>query len=79
MNPLTPQEIADRIARHDARVIRYQGTIWVVYAQRIGPYDRRSRPHLFFESDAVVRRVRDYPDDWRALSEEELGRVSERR
>ena len=36
------------------------------------PCDRRSRPDLLFESDHVVRRVRNYPDGWRELSDEAL-------
>lgn len=39
-------------------------------------YDRRSRPDLLFESEYVMRRVRNYPSDWRELSDEQLFALS---
>jgi hypothetical protein len=35
-------------------------------------YDRRSTTSLVFESDNFIRRVRDFPADWRKLSDDEL-------
>ena len=52
---------------------------WHVYEVESGPYDRRSGRSLIFESDGVLRRVRDYPSDWRELSDAELMVVSWRR
>jgi hypothetical protein len=43
----------------------------------VNRYDRRATPDLVFESDAVVRRVRNYPANWRALSDEALFLVSQ--
>jgi hypothetical protein len=40
------------------------------------PHDR---PSLVFESPEAVRRVRDFPTDWRRLSDAELYAVSWRR
>ena len=45
----------------------------------VSPYDRRSRPDLVFESAGVVRRVRDYPEDWHTLPDEVLFAISNRR
>ena len=41
--------------------------------------ERRARPSLIFESEAVIRRVRDYPANWSELSDEELYAASLRR
>lgn len=37
--------------------------------ERFGEYDRRRGASLIFSSESVVRRVRDYPAEWRGLSE----------
>ena len=47
-----------------------QGEAWRVYEVGGATYDRRAS--LIFESAWTVRRVRIYPADWRALSDEEL-------
>jgi hypothetical protein len=47
-----------------------QGESWRVYELAGATYDRRDS--LIFESAWTVRRVRIYPEDWRALSDEEL-------
>jgi hypothetical protein len=39
-------------------------------------FDRRRAPSLVFESDGAVRRVRHYPENWRALSDEALFALS---
>lgn len=39
--------------------------------------DRRSGRSLVFESDGAVRRVRNYPEEWHTLSDEELARLVE--
>ena len=52
------------------------GVHWLVYEQAFADYDRRSGQSLIFSSDAAVRRVRDYPSDWFALSEEDLVALS---
>ena len=69
-------------ARPDAasrpRYLMVEGVRWSV-RPFTNPYDRRSRPDLLFESDAVMRRVRNYPDDWRDLPDEALFALSEGR
>ena len=52
------------------------GVYWLVYEQAFADYDRRSGQSLIFSSDAAVRRVRDYPSTWFALSEEDLVALS---
>ena len=50
------------------------GELWRVYELSGATYDRRSS--LVFESEHVVRRLRNYPRDWRSLGNEELLRLS---
>ena len=45
---------------------------WRVYELGPGSYDRRGPNSLIFESDGVVRRVREFPADWRSLSPKAL-------
>lgn len=61
------------------RTIETDDGQWRVYELESGPYDRRSGRSLIFESDGVLRRVRDYPEEWRGLSDAELMEVSWRR
>ena len=62
--------------RHSARRIRIDGVEWLVYELAERELDRRSAPSLVFETEDTVRRVRDYPADWRSLSDGELAEVS---
>ena len=53
---------------------------WTVYELPPGPYDRRATPTLVFEDEgSSMHRVRDYPDDWRELSNEVLLGLRRRR
>lgn len=63
----------------DCRVVETRDGQWRVYELDGGQYDRRASPSLVFESDGVLRRVRDYPPNWRELSDNELMEVSWRR
>ena len=60
-------------AKKDARRLYFDGEWWLVY-ELSALYDRRG-PSLVFESETVVRRVRDYPSQWSALTDAELARV----
>jgi hypothetical protein len=52
---------------------------WCVYEfPSYGP-DARANTCLIFESMKIVRRVREYPREWRHLPEQELARIMERR
>jgi hypothetical protein len=48
---------------------------WRVYEQA-SVYDRRVKPDLVFETDGVIRRVREYPSNWAELSDAALMSVS---
>ena len=58
-------------AQQSARTLMWDGVLWLVY-EFIQSLDRRQSPSLIFESDSTVRRVRNYPADWRALSDDQL-------
>jgi uncharacterized UPF0160 family protein len=60
------------IPRPDARLLRAGPVEWAVY-EHCHSYVGRS---LIFESDRVVRRVRNYPANWRDLTDEQLREVS---
>jgi hypothetical protein len=57
--------------REDARTIDVGNVRWLVY-EHVPALDRRSKPTLVFESDDVMRRVRDFPADWRLLDDVQL-------
>ena len=52
------------------------GQTWLVSERPFSEYDRRSGSSLIFSSELAVRRVRDYPGDWYALSDSELAALS---
>ena len=51
-----------------ALVIIFDHEEWRVYEREPASYDRRDSNTLIFESDGVVRRVREFPKNWRELS-----------
>jgi len=55
------------------RMIVVAGVHWRV--RLVESFDRR-RADLLFESDSVIRRVRDYPENWLTLDDETLLRLS---
>ncbi|MFL5612414.1 MAG: hypothetical protein ACJ796_01985 [Gemmatimonadaceae bacterium] len=65
-----------REAQRTARQVIVDGAPWLVYELPAMPFDRRNSPSLVFESDSAVRRVRDYPADWRSLSDDDLFALS---
>ena len=52
------------------------GQTWLVSERPFSEYDRRSGLSLIFSSELAVRRVRDYPSDWFALSDSDLAALS---
>jgi hypothetical protein len=52
------------------------GQTWYVSEQPFSEYDRRSGASLIFASELAVRRVRNYPSDWFALSDQALAALS---
>ena len=67
---------ARRDALLTARVLFVDHVRWSVYELTEGPYDRRSASSLVFECEQMMRRVRDFPAEWRALSDEDLFALS---
>ena len=65
-----------REAQDLGRQIEVDHVLWSVYELPPPYFDRRSKPSLIFECETAVRRVRDYPADWRSLSDEELFSLS---
>jgi hypothetical protein len=52
------------------------GVSWRVREQPFSEYDRRKGRSLIFSSDGAVRRVRDYPEHWMTLNDQELSELS---
>lgn len=61
--------------RH-ARRILVDHVAWLVYELPPIPYDRRTTSSLIFENESVMRRVRNFPSGWRALTDDELFELS---
>lgn len=62
--------------RASARRLIIDGVQWLVYELPSPGLDRRSSPSLVFESEDTMRRVRDFPPDWRSLADDELEKLS---
>lgn len=56
----------------NALVITIEHEEWRVYELLPASYDRRGGNTLVFETDGVIRRVRNFPDNWRELSPQAL-------
>lgn len=67
----------DLIARPGERRIIAGRHVWCVYEVPADDPAPPSRRCLIFESTKVVRRVREYPEHWRALTDEALGGLME--
>ena len=65
-----------REAQRTARRITVDDVEWLAYELPASILDRRSTPSLVFESNGAVRRVRNYPPDWRTLDAEALFALS---
>ena len=74
----TPNESAsaDAAVEREREFVDVDGTRWRVKEMAFSLYDRRRGASLIFWSDGAVRRVRDYPDNWYELSEDDLARLS---
>jgi hypothetical protein len=71
-----PQFVVLREAQSTAREVIIDDVVWLVYELPPMLFDRRRSPSLVFESDGAVRRVRHFPANWRALSDEALFALS---
>lgn len=65
------------ISRAGERRILAENADWCVYELLSGEPSSDDGPCLVFESTKVVRRVRNYPLNWRELPEGELLRLKE--
>lgn len=63
---------SNAIGAANALIITIDHEEWRIYELAPGVFDRRGSNTLIFESDGVMRRVRNYPADWRDLSDSEL-------
>jgi hypothetical protein len=61
-----------RHAQLTARRLVVGKVTWLVYDLPPFTFDRRTSPSLVFEGSDSLCRVRDYPADWRSLSDEDL-------
>jgi hypothetical protein len=67
--------VTERQLTGDSRhIVSPDGERWHVYELGGAQYDRRSS--LVFESVQSIRRVRNYPGDWRLLSDADLFALS---
>jgi hypothetical protein len=63
--------VRERMLTGDSRhVVGPDGELWHIYELVETTYDRRSS--LVFETEGVIRRVRNYPAEWRLLPDAEL-------
>ncbi|HEY2376014.1 MAG TPA: hypothetical protein VGH98_08580 [Gemmatimonadaceae bacterium] len=74
--PSKPAAELLRAAQRTARRLIVDGVPWLVYELPPLTLDRRNTPSLVFESDTSIRRVRDFPPDWRTLNDEDLSALS---
>jgi hypothetical protein len=72
---IRPSEVV-REAQRTARAIVADGVLWLVYELPPTAFDRRCTPSLVFESDGTVRRVREFPSDWRTFGDDDLFALS---
>ena len=63
-------------AQLTARSVVSDERLWLVYELPPGELDRRTTPTLTFECEGLIRRVMNYPADWRQLSDDELLNLS---
>lgn len=75
-DPTLPHRHAGARLRDEGRHITIDGESWVVYERPPEAFDRRQSPSLVFECRTAIRRVRDYPPNWRQLADDVLERLS---
>lgn len=73
---LVSRRKALRQAQSEGRRLVIEGRPWLVYELPSPQFDRRHSGALVFESEDVMRRVRNFPAHWRNLSDDDLFAVS---
>ncbi len=58
------------------RIVDLEHRTWTVFEVGMPAYDRRSGKCLIFDSQDIVRRVRNYPADWYDLPDADLYALS---
>lgn len=71
---MSPSDGFELVPRSGERRILAGNEAWSVYESRAPNTD--NGPSLIFESMKIVRRIRDYPADWRALNDQDLYALS---
>lgn len=59
------------------RYVVAEGQRWVVREVPAPQFDRRGGTHLVFWADAIMRRLRIFPENWYELSDEQLYALTE--
>ena len=54
------------------RAFYYDNVLWEVSERPARQSDIQGKPHLVFASDSCIRRVRNFPENWRELLPGEL-------
>ncbi|HMC53618.1 MAG TPA: hypothetical protein VKH19_00475 [Gemmatimonadaceae bacterium] len=68
------------LSHEDAgRTLWADGHYWRVHEIPAPVFDRRGGSHLIFECLEIVRRVRDYPENWMELGDADLYALCDRR
>lgn len=71
-----PHDSPDSVTSTDSPAERFfvdgEGTRWRVFEQVNTVFDRRRSRSLIFASESAVRRVREFPENWITLSDDEL-------
>ena len=71
-----PDSVAASDSPFERSYVDLDGIGWLVLVQVRGDDNGRQGLSLIFASETVVRRVRNFPDDWRERSSVELERLS---
>jgi hypothetical protein len=58
------------------RTFYHEHEMWEVGERPARSSDIQRTPHLVFESDGCIRRVRNFPENWRELGPSELYQLS---
>jgi hypothetical protein len=64
--------MSERVSHPDQRWFSTDGEMWSVYEDASNSANRS----LVFESEKIGRRVRNYPENWRELSDRDLYKLS---